>query len=172
MASRGKKKKRNRPHHQIASPQSKNLNPLENPPTRQALIDEAVRSVVRSESRSETFAGPLPPPEALARYNEILPGLAERIVAMAERQSQHRQGLEKTVIESRTRNESRGQTFAFILALVIAVGSITLIATGKPIAGLSLLVAELVALTGVFIYGRKRQENELAQKRQTLTKST
>jgi uncharacterized membrane protein len=172
MASRGKKKKRNRPHHQIASPQSKNLNPLENPPTRQALIDEAVRSVVRSESRSETFAGPLPPPEALARYNEILPGLAERIVAMAERQSQHRQGLEKTVIDGRTRNESMGQWFAFILAALVLGGSISLIFVGKPIEGLIALTAEIAGLSYVFVYGRKRQENELAQKRQTLTKST
>jgi uncharacterized membrane protein len=32
------------------------------------------------------FSGPLPPPEALAKYNDILPGAADRIITMAEHQ--------------------------------------------------------------------------------------
>jgi uncharacterized membrane protein len=44
------------------------------------------------------FSGPLPPPEILAQYNEIVPGAAERILKMAEEQSAHRRGLEDKTI--------------------------------------------------------------------------
>ena len=36
--------------------------------------------------RSEMYSGPIPPPEALARYEEIQPGAADRILKMAEKQ--------------------------------------------------------------------------------------
>ena len=35
-------------------------------------------------------AGPLPPPEILREYDQALPGLADRIVSMAEGQANHR----------------------------------------------------------------------------------
>lgn len=34
--------------------------------------------------RSEVFSGPIPPPEALARYEEIQSGAADRIIKMAK----------------------------------------------------------------------------------------
>lgn len=37
------------------------------------------------------FSGPLPPPEALAEYEKVCPGLAERIVVMAEREQRIRE---------------------------------------------------------------------------------
>jgi uncharacterized membrane protein len=43
---------------------------------------------------SSSFSGPLPPPNLLAQYNEVLPDGANRIVTMAERQAKHRQRLE------------------------------------------------------------------------------
>lgn len=55
---------------------------------------------LRVQSMMRAFAGPLPPPEALERYNQILPGAAERIIVMAESQHAHRLELEKHVITS------------------------------------------------------------------------
>src|SRR5690242_17849317 len=42
--------------------------------------------------------GPLPDPEALARYGEIIPDGANRIMKMAEEQAKHRIQLESSVI--------------------------------------------------------------------------
>ena len=44
---------------------------------------------------SEKFAGPIPPPPVMKQYEEILPGSADRILKMAENQSEHRQWMEK-----------------------------------------------------------------------------
>jgi uncharacterized membrane protein len=84
----------------------------------------------------------------LARYNDALPDGADRIVKMAEEQSSHRRTM-----------ESRGQTFAFVLALVAIVGGIVLIATGHSIAGLVPLIGAIGGLIGVFIYGEVRARN-------------
>ncbi len=46
------------------------------------------------------FSGPIPSPAMLKRYNDILPNAADRILAMAEQQQNHRIHIEKTVIES------------------------------------------------------------------------
>ena len=39
---------------------------------------------------SSAFSGPLPPPTILNKYNEIIENGAERIMKMAENQSEHR----------------------------------------------------------------------------------
>ncbi len=50
--------------------------------------------------KAETFQGPLPKPSDFAQYDAVLPGAAERIIAMAEKQAIHRQSLERKVIDS------------------------------------------------------------------------
>ncbi len=45
--------------------------------------------VVRHQSSSLAFSGPIPPPEALEKYEHILPGAAERILSMAEKNNDH-----------------------------------------------------------------------------------
>jgi uncharacterized membrane protein len=122
-------------------------------------------------SLQASFSGPLPPPEILEKYNAIEPGLADRIMRMAESQAQHRQHLERTVVESRARAEQRAQVLGTILALVLGVGAISLVHAGHSIEGVVALVAEFGALAGVFVYGRKRQEKENQQKQQALART-
>lgn len=45
--------------------------------------------------QSQSFSGPLPSPDALAKYEQVIRGAAERIIAMAERQANHRQTIGK-----------------------------------------------------------------------------
>lgn len=112
----------------------------------------------------EQFSGPLPPPEVLAKYNDIEPGFANRIMAMAESQSHHRQAMESVVISSRIRYEGRAQILAAVIALALGLGSLWLISIGKSIEGVSAIIAELAAFTWVFMYGRRSQQKELAKK--------
>ncbi len=102
----------------------------------------------------------------LAQYNEVFPGCAERIVAMAESQAEHRQHLEKTVIGGNVKAERLGQIFAFILGALAIVGGVVLIALGKDVQGLVAIIGALASLAGVFIWGRWRQERERDKKRQ------
>lgn len=87
---------------------------------------------------------------------------------MAESQSRHRQDLERRVIFTRSRNETLGQVFAFILSLAVVGGSIWLISIGKSAEGLAAILKNPVALAGVFIYAKVLQKRELDEKRQKL----
>ena len=53
--------------------------------------EEAILSIIRQSS----FSGPLPPPQILEKYESIVPGSADRIIGMAEKQSEHRRSIEK-----------------------------------------------------------------------------
>ena len=69
-------------------------------------------------AKSETFEGPLPHPDILARYENILPGIADRIVRMAEAEQNARhsaivQDAQKLIrscrhCSARKRRRSRG----------------------------------------------------------------
>ena len=93
------------------------------------------------------FSGPLPPPDALEKYERVSPGAAERIIAMAETQSSHRHELEKSLVDKGYKQTSKGQICAATLgALAIISGTIAGILgaqwTGSVIGGL--VVAGLV----------------------------
>lgn len=111
--------------------------------------------------------GPLPPAEELAKYEEVCKGAADRIIKMAEGQSEHRKAIEKSVVDSANRRANRGLVFAFILALVVLVGGFALILNDYGAAGVGLIVGEAVALSSLFIYGkvdqRKERQQQLAQ---------
>jgi uncharacterized membrane protein len=115
---------------------------------------------------SYSFSGPLPPPELLAKYNDVIPNGAERIMAMAEEQAHHRQALEKIVVGGNVQSETRGQWMGLVICLVVVLGGILLIHEGRQLVGGGIVGADLVALVGVFVYGKKVQRQELQSKNQ------
>jgi uncharacterized membrane protein len=114
------------------------------------------------------YSGPLPPPDALERYNQIVPGAAERIIAMAESQHAHRLGLERHVIESNVSAQKLGTILGFVVAMTAIIGGIWLIHEGKDAAGLASVLTSLGALVGVFLYSKHEQKKDLARKTEGL----
>jgi len=81
---------------------------------RQAIL-KALKSI---SIHQQTFSGPLPPPNILKNYSDVVNDGAERIMSMAEKQSTHRIALEDHAIREELRQSGRGQVFGFILGLV------------------------------------------------------
>jgi uncharacterized membrane protein len=117
------------------------------------------------------FSGPLPPPEYLAKYEQVLAGSANRIIRMAEQQSSHRQHLEKIAIESNADIQKWGLACAFIIAMTAIVGGIWLSFRGMSGAGLTSIITALAALVGVFVYGKHQQNAELKEKSEELSQA-
>ena len=104
------------------------------------------------------FQGPVPPPEMLARYEEICPGFAERTLKLVEQQATSRQGLESKVIQAKISHEAAGQWMAFILALAfLGVGAYAL-AIHEVGAGVGIWGVDIVGIIGMFIYRQVREE--------------
>lgn len=97
--------------------------------------------------RSEEFSGPIPHPEILKSYEEAFPGSADRIFRMAEKQSEHRQELEKCMVQA----ESRDSLLGIISALLLGVGCLiagVLIVSLAP-SSASAIGGSLLGMTGM-----------------------
>ncbi|MBD2326284.1 DUF2335 domain-containing protein [Alkalinema sp. FACHB-956] len=114
------------------------------------------------------FQGPLPPPSILKAYDLVEPGLANRIVSLAEKQAHHRMNLEKTVITGDDKRAWAGLVAGFVLACLGFVGSYDLIRNGKEVSGSILGGGVLVSLVGVFVYGTNKRSEERIEKRRDL----
>lgn len=109
--------------------------------------------------------GPLPDPEDLARYGQIIPDGADRIMRMAEDQSKHRIAIEATVINSQQTQSQRGQTYGLIIGIFgITVGA-TVALLGHDAVGAVIGGTTVVSLAVAFITGRRVQQRELQEKR-------
>jgi uncharacterized membrane protein len=106
----------------------------------------------------EFHRGPLPLPAELQAYERALPGLADRIVKMAETEGDERRSREQYKLTT----ERVSLYVAAILVLGCFAGGFWAILKGKEIAGLVSLVAVLVTLASAFIVG-KRANVEIAK---------
>ena len=74
---------------------------------------------------SERFSGPMPHPRHLRDYEDILPGAAERILAMAENSLAHNARMETTIIQGEIDDRKRGMRYglgALVLSMVFGAG--------------------------------------------------
>src|SRR3989344_8200747 len=116
--------------------------------------------VRQTQTQTQMFSGPLPPPEALKKFDEVVPGAAERIIKMAEEQSAHRKELEKKVIDSDIARSKWGQVLGFVIAIAGLAVSAIIVVYGNAIAGGIIGVGTLASLVGVFMYGSKTRSEE------------
>lgn len=121
-------------------------------------------TIMQAAIQISRFTGPLPPPEELAKYEQILAGAADRIIRMAEQQSAHRQSLEAVVIRGNATTQKWGLACAFTIAMSAIWGGIWISLKGMSGAGLTTIIVALVSLVGVFVYGKSGQKKELAKK--------
>jgi len=110
------------------------------------------------------YQGPVPPPSLLREYDAVVPGSAERLLAMAESQSAHRQDLERTVIHGDSRRAWAGLWVGALMgAGIIFAGTYVAIAR-SPSAGASIVIGTVVSLVGVFVTGSLQRSRERQKK--------
>jgi len=117
---------------------------------------------------ASVFEGPLPSPKTLAEYESTCPGIAGRLVAMAENQATHRQKLEEMVVRSNCRAQDRGPILGFLLAAGVIGLGFYLILRGKEVSGLVAIIGALTTIVATFVYGKRRQTSEIEEKRKQL----
>ena len=99
-------------------------------------VKKPATQATKQQVIAQNWSGPLPPPDALARFDQIIPNGAERILRMTEQEQAHRLDTEKAALEAniQTGKESlalakSGQlagAFVSILSILCAVSSVWL----------------------------------------------
>jgi len=102
----------------------------------------------------------------LAKYDSVIQNGANRILVMAEKQSAHRQYIEKWVIVGGTILSYFGVACAAVIAMGTLYFGSQLISGGHTIPGSILSGSGLVGLVTAFIYGTRSRREERRQKDQ------
>ena len=120
---------------------------------------EEVKEEVASRLMSRmTYSGPIPHPSLLKEFDQIIPDGANRIMIMAENQSQHRMKMEEKNLTANNRAHLLGLLFGGSIGLLIVFGAIFLIYNNKNIQGFSLLIGASVAYIGIFLKSQSEED--------------
>lgn len=107
-------------------------------------------------SEASAFSGPLPPPDLLAEYERVLPGLANRIVRMAETEGESRRALQSRAM----RLSELGLASAFMIPMSALACGFYLVITDKSAAGMAIIIGAVASLTAVYFGRRKPQRKK------------
>jgi uncharacterized membrane protein len=113
----------------------------------------------------EHHSGPLPPPRMLAEYEKILPGLADRIVGMAEGDLAHNHQMQSKGLGAEIRERLVGQVGTIAIALMALVVSGWMVSSGHPLPGFILGGATLAGIATVLIGGKEYLLSKLEKSR-------
>lgn len=117
------------------------------------------------EVQQSAYYGPIPPPESLEYYEHILPGSADRILGMAEQNSQsfrdqaaRHLSLDESSEQNRHDETTRGQRFGLftVLAMCLLAG-LAMVKGYEAVAGI-ICSTTIVAVAAVFVTGRRHAE--------------
>lgn len=127
--------------------------------------DELKKVIRRVSVERSMYSGPIPPPEILEGYEKVLPGTADRIMKMAEKQADHRRNMEETTVNSGARDSKLGIICGtFVCFSLIVVGGISVM-IGSTSTGTVLSLSGLAPIVTAFIYGTRSNANERKEKR-------
>lgn len=96
--------------------------------------------------RQEVRVGPLPSPEELQNFEDVLPGLADRIVALAEGHAKNYWRNDR----AQRFSAILGQVFSFVMGASLVGGGIWLINAGYTTSGLAVLAAPVAGIVAAF----------------------
>lgn len=117
--------------------------------------DEAEKALtVVHEVVASSYSGPLPPPAVLERYNEIAPGSADRIIAMAEKEQQQRHGWDNGLLATERRYATLGLLAGWTTAVALAAGAALAGIFGDWRVGVALAAASATGMVWKLVEGR------------------
>lgn len=126
------------------------------------LLSPEERSTVvsRISVLQESFSGPMPHPNILKGYEEVLPGAAERILQMAENEQQHRHKQEDRICKGSVSQVKRGQWIALFVVVMLTAVATALTLLGQQTVGGIIFGTTIAAVTTIFIVSKNRDKKD------------
>ncbi len=130
-----------------------------NPPAKSPLssnsgVQTSPQNTTAIQQTTEHFSGPIPRPDILRHYNEIVPGAAERILKMAEEDARHQRDIEMAALDAAKTESARGQHYGFLIGLSALITTGIALYLGYDKVAMVLGGTTVVGLVTVFVTGR------------------
>lgn len=122
-----------------------------------SLANKKAKDGERYSEITTAFQGPLPSPEILAGFESVLPGAAERIMKMAEKEQDARHSYERKITNSSIVSMILGVCFAFLSVIIIAYLTYLSINKGHTNVAIALSTTTFVGVITAFIWFRKNK---------------
>ena len=107
----------------------------------------------RATAVMQTWQGPYPPPDAIERYEKILPGTFHRILSMAERMEAAQIEQSANAIRHQANDTRRAHYLGASLGGGAIVGSIIMGFAGQPWLAAAFLAVPVMGLAKAFVEG-------------------
>ena len=121
-------------------------------------VTEIVQETITAEFRQ--WSGPLPHPDDLARFNEVVPGSAHLIVKAFVDQGDHRRSLEQKVVGGSETRAARGQFLVYTFLMVVVIGGIVVALHESGFAGATIITAGLGSGVALYVLGGRKPHDE------------
>ncbi len=141
-------------------------------------IERATAPESRRQLTAETsYSGPLPPPELMRRYDELVPGAAERILRMAEQEAAHRQRASERQLDASIKlqekqldlaelqankvfkSDTLGQILGLMVSLACIAGAVYLAMNGQAWVAAAMVGLPLAAIIKAFQWHKTEKNN-------------
>jgi uncharacterized membrane protein len=119
------------------------------PPQVQAQVQQQILTI-----SAQQWSGPLPPPEALEKYDKVIPGSAARLLQLTEKEQVHRHTMDQNVLATKAGDVKRGQYLGFLIGGAAVVGAIA-VASFAPWVSVALVGVPVASIVNAIVKGRK-----------------
>lgn len=104
----------------------------------------------------QRYSGPIPPAAEFERYNMTLPGAADRILSMSEKQQDHDHKMVRREQGYYHSSKFTAQLIVLIIALSAIAAGTYLILEGHSAIGISAIIGTLATFGTALIFGKDR----------------
>jgi uncharacterized membrane protein len=106
----------------------------------------AISQIVQTELQVAQWRGPMPPPEVMQQYERVVPGSANRILAMAESSTTERTKLDNKLADGELDAAKTSQGLALFLVLIAIAAAVLFFFRGNNVAGCAFLSFPVVMM--------------------------
>ncbi len=121
------------------------------------------REVRQIVTTAIAFQGPLPPPEMLEHYGKLIPNGPERMMALLEKQTDHRIAMETKLVNGRVSVTRTGQWMAFVLSVFFGSTAAFLGINGHEWLAGTIATTTIIGLAVVFVLGKEPGQTQPKQ---------
>lgn len=145
-------------NHELSEDNSQHFPKLEDAVYSATMDSTNLSQVVVAATKTEISSGPLPHPDLVKGYDDIIPNGAERIMQMAEKEQENRfqerkeiRDANKEIAMSKLKYVNRGQIMGFVLALIMLGLATLFVFTGHEGIAYFLFSIGMVSLVALFL---------------------